>query len=49
MSTTYRRNQVITLIVTCLGSFLILLDTSIVVLALPRIQADLHTNLSDLQ
>ena len=44
-----RANNVITLIVTCLGSFMILLDSSIVVLALPQIQADLHANLSDLQ
>ncbi len=44
-----RANNVITLIVTCLGSFMILLDASIVVLALPQIQADLHATLSDLQ
>jgi len=49
MNATHRASQVITLVVTCLGSFMILLDASIVTLALPRIQADLHTGLSDLQ
>lgn len=49
MSEVHRTNKVITLIVTCIGSFMLLLDTSIVTLALPRIQADLHANLSDLQ
>jgi EmrB/QacA subfamily drug resistance transporter len=49
MSTTYRTSKVITLVVTCLGSFMILLDASIVTLALPRTQADLHAQLSDLQ
>jgi EmrB/QacA subfamily drug resistance transporter len=49
MSEAHRTNKVITLVVTCLGSFMILLDTSIVILALPTIQADLHANLSDLQ
>ena len=42
MSTTHRGSQVITLVVICLGSFMILLDASIVTLALPRIQADLQ-------
>src|SRR5216683_5828476 len=49
MKEVQRTRKVITLIVTCLGSFMILLDASIVVLALPKIQADLHTSLSDLQ
>lgn len=49
MNATHRKSLVITLVVTCLGSFMILLDISIVTLALPRIQADLHTGLSDLQ
>src|SRR5258708_8168596 len=49
MSTTHRASQVITLVVTCLGAFMILLDASIVTLALPRIQVDLHATLSDLQ
>lgn len=44
-----RERSVITLIVTCLGTFLVLLDSSIVVTALPTIQGDLHTNLADLQ
>jgi MFS family permease len=41
--------QVITLLVTCFGLFMVLLDASIVNVALPTIQADLHANLSDLQ
>src|SRR5260370_39892889 len=49
MSTTHRGSPVITLVVTCLGAFMILLDASIVTLDLPRIQVDLHANLSDLQ
>ena len=49
MSEVHRTNKVITLVVTCLGAFMILLDTSIVTLALPKIQVDLHTSLSDLQ
>jgi DHA2 family methylenomycin A resistance protein-like MFS transporter len=49
MSEVHRKSQVITLVVTCLASFMILLDASIVTLALPRIQADLHTGLSGLQ
>jgi EmrB/QacA subfamily drug resistance transporter len=42
-------NKALTLVVTCLGSFMLLLDTSIVTLALPRIQTDLHASLSGLQ
>lgn len=38
-----------TLVVTCMGSFMILLDASIVTLALPAIQATLHASLADLQ
>lgn len=49
MGTTLRGNSVITLIITCLGTFLVLLDSSIVVTALPTIQIALHANLSDLQ
>src|SRR5260370_7458567 len=49
MSTTHRGSQVITLLVTCLGLFMVFLDGSIVNVALPTIQADLHANLSDLQ
>jgi EmrB/QacA subfamily drug resistance transporter len=49
MSTTHRTNKLITLLVTCFGLFMVLLDASIVNVALPTIQADLHANLSDLQ
>jgi len=49
MSTTHRGSQVITLVVTCLGLFMVFLDGSIVNVALPTIQADLHAQLSDLQ
>ncbi len=49
MSTTHRASKVITLVVTCLGFFMVLLDASIVNVALPTIQADFHTQLSDLQ
>lgn len=38
-----------TLVVTCLGTLLVLVDTTIVVTALPTIQSHLHANLSDLQ
>lgn len=49
MSTTRRTSQVMTLLVTCFGLFMVLLDSSIVNVALPTIQADLHAQLSDLQ
>src|SRR5215470_8665271 len=49
MSEVHRTNKVVTLLVTCFGLFMVLLDASIVNVALPTIQADLHTNLSDLQ
>jgi DHA2 family methylenomycin A resistance protein-like MFS transporter len=49
MSTTYRTSQVITLVVTCLGLFMVFLDGSIVNVALATIQTDLHAQLSDLQ
>ena len=49
MSQIRRTTQIMTLIVTCLGSFMILLDASIVALALPAIQATLHASLADLQ
>lgn len=46
MSTT---RKVITLLVTCLGTLMVLVDTTIVVTALPTIQKSLQANLSDLQ
>lgn len=49
MSKTPRASKVITLVVTCLGSLMVLLDTTIIVTALPTIQRTLHTNLPDLQ
>src|SRR5215470_5494246 len=49
MSTTRRTSQVMTLLVACFGLFMVLLDSSIVTVALPTIQADLHAHLSDLQ
>src|SRR5215469_10606374 len=49
MSITRRTSQVITLVVTCLGLFMVFLDGSIVNVALPTIQADLQAQLSDLQ
>ncbi len=49
MSTQLRTSSRLTLIIACLGTFLVLLDASIVVTALPTIQVDLQTNLSDLQ
>jgi EmrB/QacA subfamily drug resistance transporter len=49
MSEVPRTNKVITLLVTCFGLFMVLLDASIVNVALPTIQTDLHANLSDLQ
>src|SRR5712691_7522143 len=49
MSEVHRTSKVITLLVTCFGLFMVLLDASIVNVALPTIQVDLHAQLSDLQ
>src|SRR3981081_2637479 len=38
-----------TLVAVLMGSFILLLDVTIVNVALPKIQADLHSSLSDLQ
>ncbi len=44
-----RGRKLATLAVTCIGLFMVLLDMTIVNVALPTIQADLNTSLSDLQ
>lgn len=44
-----RSIQVITLVVTGLATFMVLLDGSVVIVALPTIQASLHAQVSDLQ
>lgn len=49
MSVTHRCSKVITLVVTSLGFFMVLLDSSIVIVALPTMQTRLHVSLSDLQ
>jgi EmrB/QacA subfamily drug resistance transporter len=46
---TARAAKVSTLLVTSLGSFMVLLDGSIVLVALPTIQQDLHAQVADLQ
>src|SRR5262245_33167101 len=49
MRTTARASQVITLVVTALGLFMVFLDASIGNVALPTIQANFDAQLSDLQ
>lgn len=49
MKSTTRTIQMITLVVTGLATFMVLLDGSVVIVALPTIQASLHAQLSDLQ
>jgi EmrB/QacA subfamily drug resistance transporter len=49
MFATNRARQLATLAVTCIGFFMVLLDASIVTVALPTIQRELHTQLSGLQ
>ncbi len=44
-----RSVKVLTLLVASLGAFMVLLDGSIVLVALPTIQSDLHARLADLQ
>ena len=43
------RQQRVTLLVCCVGTFMVLLDVSIVNTALPSIQRDLHATFSGLQ
>ncbi|MGT2425836.1 MFS transporter [Amnibacterium kyonggiense] len=42
-------NKALTLIAVCLGSFMLIIDVQIVVVALPSIRGDLHTAFSDEQ
>ena len=49
MSNTSQAKKVITLVVACLGSLIVLVDTTIVATALPTIQNSLHADLSGLQ
>jgi EmrB/QacA subfamily drug resistance transporter len=49
MRTPRRTSRALTLAITCLGTLIVLLDTTIVVTALPTIQNDLHASLTDLQ
>jgi EmrB/QacA subfamily drug resistance transporter len=44
-----RGRKLATLVVTCIGLFMVLLDMTIVNVALPTIQSDLQTSLADLQ
>lgn len=44
-----RARKISTLLITCMGLFMVLLDASIVTVALPTIQTSLHAGLSDLQ
>ncbi|HKD76946.1 MAG TPA: MFS transporter, partial [Ktedonobacterales bacterium] len=49
MHTSLRAHQVLTFTITSIGFFMVLLDASIVTVALPTIQSHLHASLSDLQ
>jgi EmrB/QacA subfamily drug resistance transporter len=49
MLVTDRARQLATLAITCIGFFMVLLDASIVTVALPTIQRELHTQLAGLQ
>lgn len=44
-----KRTQALTLIATCVGYFMVVLDTTIVNVALPAIQSNLGTSISELQ
>jgi EmrB/QacA subfamily drug resistance transporter len=49
MFTVDRAKKILTLVITCLGFFMVLLDVSIVTVALPTMQTDLHVGISELQ
>ena len=49
MFATDRAHKLATLFITCIGFFMVLLDASIVTVALPTIQSHLHATISDLQ
>jgi EmrB/QacA subfamily drug resistance transporter len=44
-----RSRKITTLVITCLGYFMVLLDVSIVTVALPTMQTDLHASIAGLQ
>lgn len=49
MAVQAQSGRYLTLVISCLGLFMVLLDASIVTVALPTIQRSLQTNLADLQ
>ena len=49
MHTTERRMKLLTLVTMCFALFMVMLDSTVVNLALPTIQRDLHAGISELQ